>query len=206
VPVFPKQLMIDSDCRQSYAARHTVKKFWLAVPVFFFSLPLVAQEYPRFEIVGGYQFIHVPDRWDASYLHGLSGQFEFNINRIVGIVSDFGFGIAGAQEQGTDFDEKFIAFMTGPRFGYRTDKFRVFGQAIFGEYRNWLGADRETDIEMALGGGLDIDVNKRIAIRAVQIDWMRNHHKPEFIFDIFNWTNNLRIISGIVFKLGRSGN
>lgn len=49
---------------------------------------------------------------------------------------------------------------------------------------------------MAIGGGLDVTVNRLIAIRAIQIDYLRTH--------FFDETQNKgRIAFGIVLRFGK---
>jgi len=72
-----------------------------------------------------------------------------------------------------------------PRFG----KNAIFGHALFGGAHSALGAgvslpvlggfstgvNSATAFAMAFGGGADIGVNNRIAIRPVQIDYLYTH-------------------------------
>jgi hypothetical protein len=51
---------------------------------------------------------------------------------------------------------------------------------------------------MVLGGGLDVNVSRHIAIRAAQADWLYT----QFPNGVDNRQNNLRITAGIVFRFG----
>ena len=51
---------------------------------------------------------------------------------------------------------------------------------------------------MAVGGGLDVNLSSRVALRAVQVDslMVRSQFRG-------NFAKNLRLSTGIVFKLGK---
>jgi hypothetical protein len=51
----------------------------------------------------------------------------------------------------------------------------------------------EARFAMGLGGGADVTVSGRIAIRVVQLDYIPMRTRPY-------WTHNVRIMSGIVFR------
>ena len=54
----------------------------------------------------------------------------------------------------------------------------------------------DTSFALALGGGLDVTVNDRLAIRVVQIDYLRT--------SFFDGTQNKgRIAAGIVLRFGK---
>jgi len=141
----------------------------------------------------------------------------------------------------------------GPEFSWRNNsKVRPFAHVLFGftkidvskidvdwvddygyyygyEYTyigNVTGSFSKTSFAMALGGGLDINVNKRFAIRVAQIDyvptWMEIKAKltnsyEEYYYGSYDggWRekvqfkipaerfNNLRLSAGVVFKLDK---
>jgi opacity protein-like surface antigen len=62
---------------------------------------------------------------------------------------------------------------------------------------------------MAIGGGFDIKVNNRVAVRPIQLDYLPSHFSPlNFSTTIGNntrWQNNLRYSAGISFRFGGGG-
>ena len=86
-------------------------------------------------------------------------------------------------------------FMAGPRFASRGDTATGFVHAMFGgaAFRGFEFSD--TGFAMAFGGGLDVNVGKGFAIRAIQFDYV-----PTRLFD--TWQHNIRRGFGVVFKLG----
>ena len=156
-----------------------------------------AQETPKVELFGGYAYA-------GSGSHGFDSSVVANIN------SWFGLG-GSVSGQYSRFDEDGIserittnAFLVGPKFSIRTHKrFTPFAQAMFGLARihtetNEFGpivAFNDRSFAMAIGGGLDVTVNRLVAIRAIQIDYLRTH--------FFDETQNKgRIAFGIVLRFG----
>lgn len=138
-------------------------------------------------------------------------------------------------------------YLFGPEFSYRGNpKIRPFAHVLFGwsktdgknlsvdwtneygydngyNYRylgNMTGSFSDTSFAMALGGGLDINVNDRVAIRLAQIDYIPSfaafnaettNTYDEYYYDTYEYTyietetikvprtrfNNLRLSTGI---------
>src|SRR5215472_9770954 len=72
---------------------------------------------PKLEVGVDYSWLHVNSA-NNSYQrtgNGGSGYLEYNLNRFVGLVGDFG-GYANTR---TGIDEKLVTYMFGPRFNWR---------------------------------------------------------------------------------------
>ncbi len=113
-----------------------------------------------------------------------------NFNKSFGIVGDF-----GGHYRSPDVGSRAYEFMVGPRFTSWGDTTTGFVHAMFGgaAFRGDVFSD--TGLAMAFGGGLDVNVGKRFAIRAIQFDYVPTH-----LFD--NWEHNIRLGIGVVFKFG----
>ena len=59
---------------------------------------------------------------------------------------------------------------------------------------------------MAFGGGIDIGLTRHLAIRAVQVDYLRSHFNTTDALttglssNLGNWQNSFRYSTGIVFR------
>lgn len=85
----------------------------------------------------------------------------------------------------------------GPRFTMTGGRMTAFAHPLVG-FSKLSGRVPQTDFMMGLGGGLDIALTKRIAIRSFQADYL-----PERIGALeHDWRYNLRLQSGIVFRFG----
>ena len=172
-------------------------------------------EQPKNEFFAGYSFHSAdintltidPHRTSQN---GVNLQYTRNITRHIGITGDFsvhfhrethstGLGTFSSQR-----DQYFL--LGGIQLRAGNDKrVRPFAQALFGAslFRGFTSDlrpagnvytfDDATSFAMALGGGLDLRVNKRIDVRLIQFDYT-----PTFFGS--GRQDNFRISAGIVFK------
>jgi len=151
-----------------------------AVSVLLLAVPVVAQqEYPRGEVFGGYQFSHFDPSINAN---GWNAAVNGNLNRWLGVTADF----SGAYKNGGHLH----TYMFGPTFSARTERVTPFAHALFGG----ATGGGETFFSMAVGGGLDVNANKHVALRLVQADWL--------LFRSGGLTDkkNVRVSTGLVFR------
>ena len=193
----------------------------LATMLLIASMPAFAQnEYPKFELAGTYTMV----RYDIQILgnetihgYGISGQY--NASKAIGMVGEWTatHGSSGPYSlaQGgriyviPKVDTRFQTLLFGPRFSARTKPVTVFGHWLIGAATNKLDDDIGTynynsytkwQFAMAIGGGVDFNVSKSIAIRGAQFDWVPVHSSlDEQGIDKSFW-NNVRYQAGVVFK------
>ena len=163
------------------------------------ALAVTAQdETPKAEVFGGYSY-------PGGSFHGWNASVTGNINKWFSLVADFT-GHYGSEIDEDGFNEKENAhsYLFGPRFSVRKKRAMPFAHALLGAstLRTELTGFgqrfffSDTSFAVALGGGLDIKVNDHIAIRAVQLDYLRT--------GFFNETQNKgRLAFGIVFRFGK---
>ena len=166
--------------------------------VFFALLPAMAQGVPKAEVFGGYS-------WAGGNFHGWNASVTGNLNKRLGIVADFS-GHYGNELEGSILVKKDAhSFLFGPRFSFRRGKrvtpfvYALFGATRFQESATISGqklSQSDTGFSSALGGGLDVKVNDRVAIRAFQIDYFR----PNFFGEAHN---RGRLAFGVVLHLGK---
>jgi len=169
----------------------------VAVCLLFISAIAVAADAPKAEVFGGYSYLHCDKNsfGDTCNLNGWDASVAFNAAKYFGIVADFG----GTYGTVTDRDVKVYSFLFGPKFAVRKNKVTPFAQALFGvanlKQSEATWSLSENDFAMALGGGLDINVSKKIAVRAAQAEYVMTRSSGEAF-------NHFRYSAGIVFKLG----
>jgi opacity protein-like surface antigen len=155
------------------------------------------EETPKAEVFGGYAY-------GGSGSHGWDGSVAFNANRWLGLVADFGGQYTSIDTPDSSERIRTHTFLFGPRLSARRGR-RVtpFAHALFGAAHNdsrarEAGLDlRFTDnsFALALGGGLDVKLSRRVAVRAFQLDYLRT--------GFFGGTqHNGRIAFGLVLRLG----
>jgi opacity protein-like surface antigen len=165
--------------------------------VFVALMPAVAQDVPKAEVFGGYS-------WSGGNFHGWNASATGNITKRFGIVADFS-GHYGSDPSGPILVKQSAhSFLFGPRVSFRGKKFTPFVYALIGATRFHESAtvaglrltDTNTGFSSALGVGLDIKMNNRIAIRAFQIDYFRPIINGEA-------NNRGRLAFGVVLHLGK---
>ena len=208
-----------------------------AVVILLFAPFLPAQSYPAAEFYAGFSLQNNEYGTDRRNAPGFQSSFGYNLTRNLRLGGEF-----GGQFHGTDlyvFDRRMSVsnyqLLFGPEFafrnrssvtpfvrvmaGYTTRRFKVptgvFSCTGFGsctEEKATVLSD--SGFGAAFGGGIDIDVGRYFAVRAVQFDYLRtklNRNEPEFLVDtslfptLREWQNNYRFSVGLVFRLGERG-
>jgi hypothetical protein len=191
-----------------------MRKLMLAVVVVgLLSLPLMAEDTPKVEVFGGYQYLHtgtihisgvgnIPNSsqgwngWDAS-LRG-------NFNKHFGLEGDF----SGTYATISHVSSSVYTYAGGPAVSYDAGgKFNPFAHALFGGVHltgSGFGVSAALNgFTMMFGGGVDAKVNKTISVRLIQADWLYYRFGSQTIKGVaiptISQSNNVRIATGIVF-------
>jgi len=177
--------------------------------VVLFAGAAVAQEQnPKFEAFGGYSLIHNSSNFFGNTsitFNGGGGSVSYNTKNWLGLVGDFG----ANHWNGYGLDSNLVTYLFGPKIAFRRDKFTPFAQVLFGgAHISGLPSGcllckvptlSENSFAMTLGGGLDYDVTKHIAIRPVQIEYLMTRFSQT---DTSSGPpqNSLRYEAGVVFR------
>ena len=163
-------------------------------------------EAPKVDLFFGYSYVRAnPGGGFGGFdNHGGSASAAFNLNRWFGIVADFG-GYRFSEVLGFPVKGTIFSYLFGPRFSYRqSDRLTPFAQILFGGARisgSALGSSSaENSFAMTAGGGVDLNVNRHVAIRLVQTEYLLSRFTG--ISGSREIQNNTRISAGIVFRLG----
>jgi len=157
--------------------------------LFLMPLPASAEgDNPRAEVYLGYAGII-----------GFNGSVAFNLNRWFGVVGDYSYRVAEYYA-----DKPLHTFAAGPRVSLRLiPRVTPFAHALFGgagsgcgEYSDTSGCRFGTASAVVLGGGLDVQINKDLSFRVIQIDKIR----PGFGNGDKTYTG---LSFGIVIRTGR---
>jgi hypothetical protein len=184
---------------------------------------------PRIEWFMGYTYsravpsLSVENR--LMWLNGGSTSVAFNLNRSLGIVGDFGgfnetrlllttgnppvaVNPYQAVQAGTVF-----TYLAGPRLSFRKfDRVTPFAQVLFGGIRASEEAickscapllPVQNAFAMTAGGGLDLRIHHRFAIRIVQAEYMMTRFENPATAASAS-QNDVRLSTGIVLRFGGS--
>jgi opacity protein-like surface antigen len=140
-------------------------------------------------------------------LNGWNASVAINGTKWLGFLADFGgyYGNQGSPEENADV--KLYSIMFGPKASIRIGAVTPFVQALFGYARVTADMEmddvteqvfRENDFAMSFGGGVDINLNDRIAIRPAQLEYFTIKAGSTGDF-----ADHFRFSTGVVFKLGK---
>jgi Outer membrane protein beta-barrel domain len=182
-----------------------MRKFLLAALLLaLLALPLMAQDSPKAEVFGGYQFQYLGG--DFSSINGGSGikgngwdaSLTGNINKHFGVTGDF----SGAYKTISGVSGHLYTYGGGPviaaDFGGKINPFVhvVVGGYTFDCGSGCLGGSSSSTngFMMKFGGGVDVKVAKVIAIRLAQFDW--DYYRVKGTSE----DKNVNISTGIVLR------
>jgi hypothetical protein len=157
------------------------------------SLTAVAADYPKAEVFGGYQYTRLEGGVNAN---GWNVAVTGNLNNWFGVTGDF----SGAYASVDSVDLKNYTYTFGPVVSLRANRaFTPFAHALVGGLHttasvSGLGEGSTSGLAVLAGGGVDVNVNPHLSVRAVQVDWFLAH------VDGSTSSKNARISFGVVFK------
>ena len=177
------------------------------------SLPLMAQDYPRVEVFGGYQYLHIgggnsngPTNGEG--FNGWNASLTGNITHHFGIEGNFG----GAYDTVQNVSLKVYTYAGGPVIFTQSGRIKPFAHVLFGGIHlsgSANGGGSEGSISwngytVMAGGGVDVKANRAIAIRLAEFDWLYYNFSSTSLdgqsISGFSGNNNVRISSGVVFR------
>lgn len=176
---------------------------------------LAQDKHPSAEIFGGYSYLNFqvklgfdPTPVDRQSAHGVGINAAVNLSNHLGIVGDFSYNAKGVRVPSifgsNTGNVQHTYFLFGPRFSVRRDRATGFLQTLVGGAHirsEFGGIHRTTDLALAIGGGLDVNISKRVAVRAFQFDYLPSRRRLASS-DEKDWLQNFRAQFGIVFKFG----
>jgi hypothetical protein len=127
---------------------------------------------PRAEVAFSYSYLHGTTANSTDFnKNGGSAYVEYNVNRVLGLVADFG-GYANGRvtsgNAGTTFN-----YLFGPRFNWRKSRVVPYAQFLFGGSDSGLSSSASRNgFATSAGGGVDVVVSKHFAIKPVQVEYL----------------------------------
>jgi hypothetical protein len=183
--------------------RAGIALFLLLLPTFL--RPAMAQGHPSMDVFVGYSILPANgDDFPRQTSHGLQASVTGHLNRWFGVFGDIGAQFNTARNLGPGFEGRVARstvreYLAGPRFTARSEKVDVFGHGLFGISTGDAGPDfsgfSDSGLTFGGGGGVDVRVTPRIAVRA-QYDLIGS------FADIVE--GNSRFAAGAVIRVGGS--
>jgi hypothetical protein len=163
----------------------------LTVLVLLGSLLVAAQDFPKAEVFGGYQY----SRQNSTNLNGWNASLTGNFNRWLGLTSDF----SGAYHSEGGIAFRSYTYTFGPSIASRNfERFTPFAHALFGGFHQSADFANQSlgtanGFALIVGGGVDAGLSPRMAVRVGQLDYMSFHANG-------GSSNIFRYSAGIVFR------
>src|SRR5579862_186664 len=175
-----------------------MRKITVLVAMFLFvGVSARAQSAPSIEFFRGYSHVEADISNTSFSLNGGEVSMTQNLNSWFGGTLDVG------TQYGTrnGFNVNTQQIMYGPVFSYRKmSSITPFGHVLVGAVHGSQGFDGISQSAFkfgaAFGGGLDIKLNKRFSVRAIQVDYLLSRF-------LSTNQNNIRISAGIVVTFGK---
>jgi Outer membrane protein beta-barrel domain len=184
-----------------------------------FGTTAFAQVGPKMEVSGDYSYMRFNPQNNnisglgAFSLNGGGGAFTYFLTDMIGIKAEFqGYGSTTRTfPGGAPVSGNLFTYNVGPVFKYRTPHFQPFAEAMFGgahsnAYVNicnvgggCINSPSNKAFDFIIGGGLDIPLNRSIAIRAAEADYVLTRFGNSFTAGNNN-QGNFRIQAGVVFS------
>jgi opacity protein-like surface antigen len=169
-----------------------------------------AQDFPRVETAPAFMYIHTSGNLGLADQNcvGGGGTIAYNVTSLIGIAADLG----GCEviDLPNPLSANLFTYLFGPRFTFRnSSKFTPFFEVNFGGARlsgtfcnSGCASGSTNAFAMTAGGGFDIKVSRKIAIRAVQVEYLYTRFGNNLSFTNNVNQNSVRLKSGIVIGWG----
>jgi hypothetical protein len=126
---------------------------------------------------------------------------QFGISGHKGIGGEIDLAIQSRTPAGQNRAFNMFEYLFGPRFNAHKGRATLYGHILAGGVYQWKSSKENESstyegggFAITLGGGLDVDVNKGIAIRVAQADWIPIRQNGCWI------NNTFRFGFGLVFR------
>lgn len=178
-----------------------------------FSVALQAQDFSKVELFGGYQILRASQDDYSKMLSGWRASVAGNINKYFGIEGVLSGGYGDLYDIDGEPDDPDIdvnarvhnySYLFGPRFTARSKVVTGFAHFLLGASHTSVSAaasDPNASLSAngfawAVGGGLDLNVSKHLAIRPAQFDFGQMRTGADFAGTL----NSITYSAGLVLK------
>jgi outer membrane protein with beta-barrel domain len=151
--------------------------------------------YPGADVFSGFSYMNADGGGGPRQnFVGWQAGFGGNFTRSLGIVGDFG----GQYKSISGVSVSLYQYLAGPQMNFHFPGSTAFVHALVGgaSARGSYGglSASSSGFALGLGGGLDVGVSKRFAVRVFQVDYVPAHLSG-------SWQSNIRIGVGITARL-----
>src|SRR5208283_5147659 len=174
---------------------------------------------PKEEIFGGYSWLHPNGYANASGPGGtpvpykvpdkskgfdFSGVYYLPVNHNFGVIID-GSGHWGGSYLGQSSEDAVGFTLAGLQYKYHTEPHQLspFARFLVGAARiSPEGNPGEWKPAVGGGGGLDLNITDRFALRLAQVDYIYTTYNPGINYGLSTTWNSIRLAAGVVVAFG----
>jgi hypothetical protein len=159
---------------------------------------------PKDEVFGGYSWLNPNGRVDFGYkVQSIDKGFDISNVYYFPEAHNLGVLVDGSGHFGSSRNAQVGYILGGLQYKYHTDTFSPFVRAFVGtSYINPPLTKAEWNAALGAGGGFDLNITHKFAIRLAQVDYIYTNYSPKFSgFSSTQW-NSIRLAAGIVVNLG----
>jgi outer membrane immunogenic protein len=182
--------------------------FFAVMLAVYFCLAQAAAAQSAFDVGGGYSYVHTnapPGECGCFSMNGGYGWLGYHLGHGVAIVGELAVQHAG-NIANTGADLTLTSFLGGPRYtSHAFGRLQPFAQVLIGGAHasgglspGSSGFGSSNAFAMIAGGGLEIRLTERVALRAIEADY----YYTRFNNGANDHQNNLRIGAGVVVRFG----
>lgn len=177
------------------------------------------QPAPKVELFGGYSFFYpgadvhgqlpgalfpISSRLESNP-HGAGASITYNFSRWFGLTLDTStdWGTGETTLANRIDDTAFSNLSLGPKITFRSHRFSPFVEALVGDHRLMPDAFHDVDkFGFMLGGGLDINLSRHIALRLIRADFVYSNYSYGPPSVPSTEIRGLRLQTGLNFMFG----
>lgn len=178
----------------------------ICLTVLGFALPAAAQNVPKAEFSGGYQFVRVMDT-EGDFEENLPGGWYAdvvgNLTSMIGIVGEVGGNYKTLKDGSDEAKLKIHDFAGGVRVSGRKNAMVVpFGQVLFGGLHHSVSDDGDsdtgTDKMVQVGGGVKVmpRANAKVGIN-IGVDYVRVFPSEDADINVFRFVVGINVPFGM---------
>src|ERR1035441_2284219 len=157
---------------------------------------------PKAEVFAGYSWYHPNGYVDSGKVPDIAGGFDLSATYYLPSTHNLGIVVDGSDHfHSSNANVGFL--LGGIQYKFRNDQFSPFVHVLGGvAHMSPETLRAEWKPVVGGGGGFDLTLTNRIALRIAQADYLWTYYNPQIITaQSHNW-NSIRLSTGVVFNLG----
>jgi opacity protein-like surface antigen len=169
---------------------------------------LAQDDYPKIELFGGYAYMRTAANTN---INGWSALAAYNANKYFGIAADLAAHYQTESDMARRSSARLYSFLFGPQFTDRAGRIAGFAHFLIGVAStgagfnigrgNVVGPNSHTGFSFAVGGGINADINERLAVRLFSLDYQYLRYPDPRSASESTKRDAMRLSIGLIYKI-----